>query len=57
MPEETPEFDRRGDKDSDEFPSPKDKDKDEGIDVFNDDCKAIQIVLYSLQKQSNNNLH
>ena len=43
MPEETPEFDRRGDKDSDEFPSPKDKDKDEGIDVFNDDCKAIQI--------------
>lgn len=35
IPDETPEFDRRGDKDSDEFPSPKDKDKDEGN--YNDD--------------------
>nr|XP_027205590.1 diacylglycerol kinase theta-like [Dermatophagoides pteronyssinus] len=35
IPDETPEFDRRGDKDSDEFPSPKDKDKDEEtIKVF-----------------------
>lgn len=37
IPDETPEFDRRGDKDSDEFPSPKDKDKDEGNYNNNDD--------------------